>query len=410
VASATYEKGLRIMISIHGRLQRYVREYPLAQRYFLKLELSGFALLVIIFTLLTPSGCGKSNSANPPKAGGQAASNVEQEKNAFSQPPIPIATGEAKIGSISSYYTATATLEAEKEAEILARVTGVIKSLHCEEGDLVRAGDQVLRIDNEEYSLLLAQSEATAASFRDKYKRLKDMWKQKLVSTEEFQTVENDLKSAEAAENLARLNLSYTGVTAPFTGYVVSRLVDVGQTVNVGTPLFVIADFNPLLARVHVPSKEFRKIKSDQPVELILDSNKVHLEGKIKLVSPVIDPSSGTIKVTIEIPEYPPDTRPGDFAQVQIVTEKRDRTVLVSKIAVFTDRGERVVYVAAGNLAERRVVDVGFEDEENAEILSGVAAGEQVVIKGQRSLKQGAPIKIMNAGGVEERSVGQAGS
>jgi membrane fusion protein (multidrug efflux system) len=114
-------------------------------------------------------------------------------------------------------------------------------------------------------------------------------------------------------------------------------------------------------------------------------------------VSPVIDPTSGTIKITVEIPEYPTDTRPGDFAEVSIVTEKRAGTTLVPKIAVFTDRGDQIVYVAADSTAERRVVELGFEDDENAEITSGVSEGEDIVVKGQRSLKHGAPIKILEA-------------
>jgi membrane fusion protein (multidrug efflux system) len=227
------------------------------------------------------------------------------------------------------------------------------------------------------------------------------MQRQDLVSAEEFETVKSDLKSAEAEEGLARLTLSYTRVTAPFNGAVVSRLVDVGQNVNVGTPLFVLSDFDPLLARVFVPSREFKKLKPDQPVDLVLESSRHRLRGRIKLVSPVIDPSSGTIKVTVEIPDYPDGVRPGDFAEVRIVTESRTGSTLVPKIALVTDHGEQVVYVAADSTAERRVVDVGFEDDDFAEILDGISPGEPVVVKGQRSLKHGTPIKVLEGSGDE---------
>ncbi len=130
-------------------------------------------------------------------------------------------------------------------------------------------------------------------------------------------------------------------------------------------------------------------------MELVLESSGERLQGRIDLVSPVIDPSSGTIKVTIEIPEYPDGVRPGDFAEVRIVTERRTGSTLVPKIALVTDRGERVAYVAADSTAERRVVDVGFEDDDSAEILSGLSPGEPIVVKGQRSLKHGSPIKVL---------------
>jgi membrane fusion protein (multidrug efflux system) len=306
-----------------------------------------------------------------------------------------VAIENASVGTIASYYTATATLSAEKEAEILSRVSGVVEALHCEEGDLVSAGTVLLSINNDEYRYRLAQAEANTADLQSRYDRLREMQKQELVSAEEYEGVKNELKSAQAEEGLARLTLSYTNVTAPFRGAVVTRLVDVGQNINLGTPLFVLSDFDPLLARVHVPSKEFKKLKPDQPVELVLESNRQRLSGRIKLVSPVIDPSSGTIKVTIEIPDYPAGVRPGEFAEVHIVTERRPGSTLVPKIALVTDRGEQVLYVAADSTAERRSVEVGFEDDNYAEIISGVSPDEPVVVKGQRSLKHGSPIRIL---------------
>jgi membrane fusion protein (multidrug efflux system) len=341
--------------------------------------------------------CSREASDGSAPAGGRAAGAAERRPGAPSQPAIPVAVAPAVTGSIASYYTATATLGPEKEAEILARVSGVAKRLGCEEGDRVKEGSDLLVIDNDEYRLRLAQAEANTANLAARHERMKGMLAKNLVSAEEFEALKNELKRAEADEGLSRLDLSYTRVTAPFTGHVVSRLVDVGQNISVGTPLFVLADFEPLLARVHVPSKEFKRLKPDQTVQLVLDSSRARLEGRIKLVSPVIDPASGTIKVTVEVPEYPPETRPGDFAEVRIMTERRTDTTLVPRIAVVTDRGDQVVYaVAPDSTAERRVVEVGFEDDEQIEILAGVEPGDEVVVKGQRSLKNGVPIKILD--------------
>jgi membrane fusion protein (multidrug efflux system) len=302
----------------------------------------------------------------------------------------------ASRGEIASYYTATATLAAEKEADILARVSGVVGKLLCEEGDVVREGQELLLIDNGEYQYRVLQAEAARADLESRYDRLTSMKEQDLVSTEEYEKVVNDLATAKAAEGMAKLNLSYTRVVAPFAGRVVTRRVNEGQTVNVGTSLFILSDFTPLLARVHVPAKEFNQLKPDQPVDLALESSGTKLRGRIKLVSPTIDPSSGTIKVTVEIMEYPSGVRPGDFAQVKIVTEQRRGATLVPKIALVNDRGEQVLYVSqADTTAERRVVEVGFQDDLNAQIMQGLEVGERVVVKGQRSLKHGSAIKVL---------------
>lgn len=366
---------------------------------------------VAVAILTAATGCNKGGDGTSQAAGGPGGGGPPGGQK---QPPVPVAVSVAATGPIASYYTATATLAAEREADILARVSGVVQKLMVEEGDIVSEGQELLRIDNAEYQFRLEQAQADRADLQSRLDRLSKMKEQELVSAEEYETVVNDLSAARAAEGMAKLNLSYTKVTAPFSGRVVTRRVDAGQTVNNGTSLFVLSDFKPLLARVHVPAKEFNQLRPDQAVDLVLESSGTKLRGRIKLVSPTIDPSSGTIKVTVEINNYPDGVRPGDFAQVKIVTEQRTNSTLVPKIALVNDRGEQVLFISqADTTCERRVVEVGFQDDANAEIMKGINVGERVVVKGQRSLKHGSAIKVVDdaAGQVtEEKRPDGAGS
>lgn len=357
-------------------------------------------LLAVTVTTAALSGCNSDPS-------GAAAGSRRGASDASAAPlAVPVAIAYAHRDSIASYYSATATLEVERQAEIPARVTGVVQSIAVEEGDQVQSAANLLGISNDQYRFRVEQTSAAAKDLASQVERLERIEKD-LVSAEEIATARKNLATARAEEGLATLSLSYTKVTAPFSGRVVRRYVDVGQTVDVNTPLFALADFDPLLARIHVPAKEFRNIESQQAVELVLDSTGQRLQGRITLVSPIIDPTTGTIKVTVEVPEYPDDTRPGDFAEVLIMTEQRNDTVIVPQGAVFTDKGEQVVYVAAGVRAERRVVEVGFTDDIHMEILAGVEPDEAVVIKGQRSLKHGTPLKIIEGARAERSPAAQ---
>lgn len=312
-------------------------------------------------------------------------------------PSMSVATTPVRRGTIDTYYSASASLDPDKQATVLSRVNGVIQDILAEEGDRVREGQPLLLIDDTEYRHRLDQTEVELERLRLRWTRTQEMASTGLVSVEALDEAASQFKAAESAWALASLDLSYTKVAAPFTGRVVLRSVDQGQTVSNGTPLFTLADMGRLLARVHVPAREFRRIQTDQAVQLVVDSTGDRLTGSIDLISPVVDSQSGTIKVTVAINDYPATTRPGDFAQVSIITDRHLETLLVPRIAVLTEHEERVVYVAAGESAERRVVEVGFEDDDSAEILKGLADGDSVIIQGQRSLADGQTISILDA-------------
>ena len=355
----------------------------------------GFFLLSFFFA----TGCGKKADGKSAPAGGGAQAAAPGGKagpgGAPAEAPINVAVDPAARGTAQQRYTTTATLEAENRAELLARTGGVVAQLLVEEGTAVRAGEDLLRLDDSEAKLRVRQAEVTVAKMKSIHDRQKASLDQQVISQADYDVAKTSLDAAQADLDLAQHQLSYTRVPAPFSGTIVRRSVNVGQTVNVGTPLFEIANFHPLLAHIFVPAKELGTLQNGQEADLGLDSNGAKLRGVVRLVSPVADPNTGTVKVTVDIREYPPGTRPGDFVHVSVVTARHDNVVRVPNLAVFEDRGERVVYVARDSVALRKPVQVGFTDDTHTEILQGLAAGERVIVKGQRSLKDGAPIKVL---------------
>jgi membrane fusion protein (multidrug efflux system) len=365
---------------------------------------AGGALAVWLAT--STIGCGG-------KADGQPAAGAQQHSKPGgsgaaggppADPPTHVAVERAGRGAALQRYATTATLEAENRAEILARAGGVVARLHVEEGDAVGRAQVLLELDDSEASLRVRQAEVEVAKQQSIWDRQKSSFEQQVISKAEFELAKTNFDAASAQLDLAQQQLTYTRVQAPFAGTVTRRLVNVGQTVNVGSPLFELANFKPLLARVHVPAKEMGSLRQGQPADLVLDTNGAQLTGTVRLVSPVVDPNTGTVKVTIGVAAYPPGTRPGDFVKVSVVTARRDNALRVPSPAVFEDKGERVVFVAQDTVAVRRAVEVGFVDDSHTEILKGIETGERIVIKGQRSLKDGGRIRILEGAGAESQT------
>jgi membrane fusion protein (multidrug efflux system) len=372
-----------------------LNEATFSRRIIRRLVIIGISLLAT----MALAGCGNSEAKATDSGRPGGSSQKRPGGGPGGKPPLEtmaVAVQPAERGDIATYYRATASLDPDKQADVLARVQGPVKAILAEEGDDVREGQILLRIDDTEYQHRLTQAKVALDQAKLKFERIETIIAQGLVSKESFDDAKAGLDAAEAAYELAALELSWCDVRAPFTGRIVRRLVDPGRNVSNGSALFSIADMRRLLARVHVPAREFRRIQTDQPVELTVDSTGDELVGRIDLVSPIVDPRTGTIKVTVEITEYPQSTRPGNFAEVSIVTDKHTDALVVPNLAVLTDKDQRVVYVADGETARRTIVETGYEDDRFVEILAGVEDGTPVVVQGQRSLADGQPIRILD--------------
>ncbi len=352
-------------------------------------------VLLVLAAVPFFAGCGGDEAATPGSGGGPHGRPGPGGPGGPGK-SVPVAVAEVAIGSASSFYTSTATLEPESLAPILSRTTGVVREILHEEGDRVGTDEVLLLLEDDGARHRVKQAEANLATARSEHVRRARMRDSGLMSEEEFETTENTLHVRQAELELAKLDLSYTRVSSPFDGRVVRRLVDLGAHVTPGTQLFEVMDVDPLLARVHIPAKRMGFVEVGQEILLLLESSETELAGVVSLVSPIVDPATGTVKVTAQIREYPEGTRPGDFAQVNIVTARHFDTALVPSVAVFEEQGQEVLYVVEEGAAVRRIVETGFVDGDLTEVVTGLSSEALVVVKGQRQLRDGADVEILD--------------
>jgi membrane fusion protein (multidrug efflux system) len=301
-------------------------------------------------------------------------------------------------GSVSVYISSTANLVAENEVKVLSEVEGRVLTLRVEEGDWVKHGQVLATLvrDDEEIEFKKAQLKETNA--RAAYDRAKELVDRELISREEFDKLTIDYQIARQEMAEAEWALKKATIVAPFTGRITARMTQLGQHVRPGDELFQVTDYDPLIARIYLPERDVLGLEEGRQVQIRLDAAaEVSFAGRIRQISPVVDTSTGTVKVTVEAIEPPEQVRPGSFVTVNIVRETHADAVLLPREAVLRELRMAHVFVAENEIAEKRTVTLGFEEGDLIEVISGVEAGDQVIVAGQGGLKDGSVVKILTA-------------
>jgi membrane fusion protein (multidrug efflux system) len=329
------------------------------------------------------SGCG-SNSE----------SKAEEKKE--EEPGIPVEVASVTKGDISAYFTGTATVEAEEETEVVAKVSGVVERLRVEEGDYVSAGQVLAKLDDEKISVQLEQARANLKKQENNYERNKNLHEKSLVSTEEFQQVQYEYEHQKAAYDLAELDLKYTSIRTPISGVVSERKIKVGNMILQNQPVFKVSGLNPLIAVLHVPERQLERLRIGQRALLAIDAiGGAEFAGKIARVSPIVDAGTGTVKITIEVEDSTGRLRPGMFARVKIVYDVHSGTILAPKNAIIAEDRESAVFVVKDSTAYRRNVSLGFTNTSHVEILEGLAPGDTIITIGKGSVKDSSRVEIV---------------
>ena len=309
---------------------------------------------------------------------------------------IPVQVEIPSRGEMLSLYSGTAPLQADQEAAVVAKVAGEVREILFEEGDRVRAGQVLARLDGDRLRFEVQQSEANLRKLEREYKRNVELFERKLVASVSVENVRYEMEALKAAYDLARLNLGYTEIRAPIAGVVSKRHIKVGNTISVNDRTFEITDLEPLIAEVHIPEREFARLEAGQAAGIAVDAlSSKRFTGHVDRISPTMDPATGTFKATIEVSDPNGQLKPGMFARVGIVLERRTEALRIPRGAIVDAQGAPTVFVAKGDKAEQRTIQTGLTNGGLVEVTGGLDGSERIVIVGQNGLKSGSTIRLI---------------
>jgi membrane fusion protein (multidrug efflux system) len=294
------------------------------------------------------------------------------------------------------------TLEAENEVDIVARVAGPILELATEEGKIVKKGQLLAKIDPREAKAQVEVARVALAEATRAHERAKQARESEIISLEVYDQALARMETAQAQLDNAQINLDYTEVTAPFNGIIIERVIKLADNVTPNQKLFRISDFDPLLCPIQVPEKELSRLKIGQPARIAVEAwPEDPFPARVLRISPVVDATTGTIKVTLEVSARG-KLRPGMFASVYLEMDTHANALVIPKTALSFESFGDTVYVAKEGVAERRDLQIGFEEEAFVEVLEGLNDGDRVIVVGQDGLSDGTPVQILAGPGAGE--------
>ena len=355
------------------------------------------AALALAISLVL-AGCGGGESPADGQAGEAEttakAEGAKAEEKKVEAVPVEVAAVAKR--PIAASFSGTANLEAPGEAQVVAKTSGVLLQLLAEEGDQVKAGQVLARIDPERPRLEMERARATVRKLENNYRRSQELLESKLVSAEASDQIRFDLEAARAAYQLAQLELSYTNIVAPIDGVIAARAVKPGNLIQLNSSLFRIVDTSRLEAVLNVPERDLATMKEGLAVRMTADAMPGEVfEGVIDRVSPVVDAGSGTFRVVTAFPGGE-GLRPGMFGRIEVVYDQRNDALTVPRAALLQDAGETAVFTVRDSKAVRVPIEIGHLSGELAEVRKGLDEGDQVVTAGKVALRDGAAVEVLN--------------
>ncbi len=309
-------------------------------------------------------------------------------------PPMPVEVAPAVRDTVVDAIFVTGGIEAVQSIELRPEVDGRIVDILVREGTEVRAGTPLFKIDDAEIRAQVDRLKAERDLAHQALERTRRLIEQNASSEADLEEAESNYRVAEAQLELQQLRLERTVVRAPFSGLVGERFVSLGDYVTSSTRLVTLQTVDPQRAVFQVPERYANKLALDQRVTFTVAAlPDTQFAGAVDFVDPVVQLPARTITVKARVPNPRRQLKSGMFLEARLATEVRPEAIVVPEDAVLPLQGSTFIWVVTeDNTATRRQVNLGVRIPGFVEVLSGVEAGERVVVGGLERLSEGAPV------------------
>lgn len=291
-------------------------------------------------------------------------------------------------------------IEAVEQASLYSHITGYLRKIYVDEGDTVKKGQLLAEIDApdivQEYRKAKADYDLKAVTL----KRNTELLKEQVISEQEYDTLMAETEEAKAKLDNAAANMGYTRVTAPFSGSIARRFKYPGDLINSGTkggdsPIFLIVNEKELRVAVSVPQNELANIQVGRVADIHIDAVPNHVfEGKISRLDALLDETTKTQRVLIDLEGDDPGVHAGMFASVSLHTASREHALTLPKEAILSENDKNYAYIFKGGQARRVPVSLGLSDGSYTEVIQGLTPEDKVILANGSGVADGMEVAL----------------
>jgi membrane fusion protein (multidrug efflux system) len=310
--------------------------------------------------------------------------------------PVGVVVSPVRTATVVDRAESVGTVRARDAVTITAKVTGIVQAIRFQEGQPVREGDLLVELDAAALRAELDQARALFDDARSQLVRARGLQPGQTITAQRLETLEALTRQAEGRVRQAEARLQELRVTAPFSGRVGLRQVSVGALVQPGTVVTTLDDISRVRVEFSVPELFLARVREGSTVVARSAAfGARRFTGKVAVVDTRIDTATRTIRVISEFDNADEALKPGLFMTVEIELERRDNALLIAEEALDPIGDRNFVYVIRDNRARRVEVRLGQRLTGEVEVLSGVQAGEPVVVRGIQRLRNDAPVRVV---------------
>lgn len=321
--------------------------------------------------------------------------------------PIAVATIGATAMVWQREFHSVGSLVAVKGVTVSNELAGTIEKIAFESGDPVKQGDLLVQFNIAPDQAQLRGAEAAAALARIDLDRAKDLRTQGTNAQSDLDFAEAQYQQATASVDNLKATIAKKVITAPFSGRLGIRQVNLGQFLAVGTPIVTLQALDPLYVNFALPQQDVVGLSVGQKVQVKIDAYPgAVFAGTVNALNAKVDDATRNLEIQATLPNADGRLTPGMFASVDVLQSKEERFITLPQSAVvYNPYGDAVYVIEQGKddqgapvlLARQRFVQLGETRGDQVAVLKGVAAGEQVVTAGQLKLRNGAAVQVNNA-------------